>query len=181
VHQSDEGQGHQTLRFDWFLSDDSTECEIREAYVDSAGFLEHRLNVGDPLAKLFAEFAEAHTTYGYGDASNELVEYVTVRMLAGSVKWYLFLDGFQAEASQPVTARTPASSGYFGGRPRGLLLLDMDFLLYEVSVQRGDGQCRTATRSDGAGGSQSESAGPSCAERPSGVPLGASAHGNALA
>ena len=37
--------------------------------------------------------------------------------------------------------RVPRNSGgYFDGRPLGLFLLDMDFLLYEVSAQRGDAQ-----------------------------------------
>jgi quinol monooxygenase YgiN len=32
-----------TLRYDWFLNDDGTRCEIREAYVDSDGVIEHRI------------------------------------------------------------------------------------------------------------------------------------------
>ena len=32
-----------TLRYDWFLSSDGTECEIREAYVSSEGLIEHRI------------------------------------------------------------------------------------------------------------------------------------------
>ncbi len=31
-----------TLRYDWFLSDDGTECEIREAYESAEGLVEHR-------------------------------------------------------------------------------------------------------------------------------------------
>lgn len=38
-----------------------------------------------------------------------------------------------------ATASRWNSSGYFDGRPLGRFLLDMDFLLYEVSAQRGDG------------------------------------------
>jgi quinol monooxygenase YgiN len=48
-----------TLRYDWFLSEDETECEIREAYVDADGFFEHRAHVGEALNKLFAELADA--------------------------------------------------------------------------------------------------------------------------
>ena len=29
-----------TLRYDWFLSDDGTECEVREGYMDADAFLE---------------------------------------------------------------------------------------------------------------------------------------------
>jgi quinol monooxygenase YgiN len=32
-----------TLRYDWFVSSDGTECETREAYVDSDGVIEHRV------------------------------------------------------------------------------------------------------------------------------------------
>jgi quinol monooxygenase YgiN len=30
-----------TLRYDWFLSRDGTECEVREAYEDADGLIEH--------------------------------------------------------------------------------------------------------------------------------------------
>ena len=82
-----------TLRYDWFLSIDGTECEIREAYVDSDAFLEHRANVGEALDKLFSEFAYGHTAFVYGEASRQLVEYATANMPPGSMKWYHFLDG----------------------------------------------------------------------------------------
>ena len=36
-----------TLRYDWFLSDDGTECEVREGYVDADGLLEHAHNVAE--------------------------------------------------------------------------------------------------------------------------------------
>ena len=37
-----------TLRYDWFLSDDETECEVREAYVDADALLEHSNHVERP-------------------------------------------------------------------------------------------------------------------------------------
>jgi quinol monooxygenase YgiN len=37
-----------TLRYDWFLSDDGTQCEVREAYVDSDGLLEHHHHIAVP-------------------------------------------------------------------------------------------------------------------------------------
>jgi quinol monooxygenase YgiN len=82
-----------TLRYDWFLSSDGTECEIREAYVDSDGFLEHRANVGDALNKLFTEFADDHHVSVYGETSEQLVEYANANMPPGSVKRYHFLEG----------------------------------------------------------------------------------------
>ena len=36
-----------TLRYDWFLSKDETECEVREAYESSEGLIEHRMHIVD--------------------------------------------------------------------------------------------------------------------------------------
>ena len=52
-----------TLRYDWFLNSDQTECEIREAYEGSEGLIEHRMHIGEALNKLFSEFADNQ----YGD------------------------------------------------------------------------------------------------------------------
>ena len=42
-----------TLRYDWFLSRDETECEVREAYESSEGLIEHRMHIVEALKKLF--------------------------------------------------------------------------------------------------------------------------------
>jgi quinol monooxygenase YgiN len=34
-----------TLRYDWFLSSDGTECEVREAYTGPEGLIEHNGNI----------------------------------------------------------------------------------------------------------------------------------------
>ena len=90
------------LRYDWFLSDDETECEIREAYERSEGLVEHRIHIGKALNKLFTEFAENHAVTVYGEPSPELVDmaggvlghrHTASRMPKGSVKWYSFLQG----------------------------------------------------------------------------------------
>ena len=83
-----------TLRYDWFVSSDGTECEIREAYVDSEGLIEHRLHVGEALSKLFNGFADAHAVAVYGDPSPRLVEMGNAQM-AGNIKWYFFLQGLK--------------------------------------------------------------------------------------
>jgi quinol monooxygenase YgiN len=36
-----------TLRYDWFLSADQTEREIREAYEGPEGLVEHRMHIGE--------------------------------------------------------------------------------------------------------------------------------------
>jgi quinol monooxygenase YgiN len=62
-----------TLRYDWFLSDDGVQCEVREGYVDCDGLLEHSANVGDARAQLFREFAYDHDMTIYGEPSPELL------------------------------------------------------------------------------------------------------------
>ena len=80
-----------TLRYDWFLSTDETECEIREAYESSEGLVEHRMHIGEALDKLFNEFADDHAVSVYGEPSPQLME-MAGRMPQGSVKWYSFLQ-----------------------------------------------------------------------------------------
>jgi quinol monooxygenase YgiN len=41
-----------TLRYDWFLSDDGTRCEINEAYVDSDAVIEEWSRVVDRVPTL---------------------------------------------------------------------------------------------------------------------------------
>ena len=83
-----------TLRYDWFLSSDETECEIREAYESSEGLVEHRMHIGAALDKLFTEFADDHAVSVYGEPSPHLLE-MARRMPQGSVKWYSFLEGLK--------------------------------------------------------------------------------------
>ena len=83
-----------TLRYDWFLSTDETECEIREAYESSEGLVEHRMHIGEALDKLFNEFADDHAVSVYGEPSPQLME-MAGRMPQGSVKWYSFLQGLE--------------------------------------------------------------------------------------
>jgi quinol monooxygenase YgiN len=84
-----------TIRYDWFLSTDETECEIREAYESSEGLVEHRMHIAEALNKLFSEFADNHTVTVYGEPSPQLVE-MARRMPQGSVKWYSFLQGLNS-------------------------------------------------------------------------------------
>ena len=63
-----------TLRYDWFLSDDGTACEVREAYVDADGLLEHSNHVAEARNKLFRDFADGHTMTFYAEPSPALAE-----------------------------------------------------------------------------------------------------------
>jgi quinol monooxygenase YgiN len=65
-----------TLAYDWFLSDDGTECEVREAYVDADALVDHALHVREARDALFAEAAYDHRTAFYGQPSPRLEELI---------------------------------------------------------------------------------------------------------
>jgi len=66
-----------TLVYDWFLSSDGTECEVREAYVSADDLVDHAFHVREARDALFAESAFDHRMAFYGDPSPRLMELVT--------------------------------------------------------------------------------------------------------
>lgn len=99
-----------TLRFDWFLSEDEAEFEVREEYVDSEGFLEHRAHIAD-AARTLLSFAGDHRVMVLGDPSPVLVEGVAQAPMRETVKWYRYLQGFDLEpASFRDVTPAPGSS-----------------------------------------------------------------------
>jgi hypothetical protein len=90
-----------TLRYDWFLRDDGTECEVREGYVDADDLLEHAHNVAEARAELFRDFADGHVMTLYGEPSPALAE--LIEQLAGVVtfKQYSFFQGLEADVEVP--------------------------------------------------------------------------------
>jgi quinol monooxygenase YgiN len=65
-----------TLAYDWFLSNDGTECEVHEAYVDPDALAEHAFHVREAREALFATSAYDHKMAFYGDPSPRLLELV---------------------------------------------------------------------------------------------------------
>ena len=63
-----------TLRYDWFISDDGVQCEVREGYVDPDGLLEHNDHVKDARDKLFRDYAYDHDMTVYGEPSPALID-----------------------------------------------------------------------------------------------------------
>jgi quinol monooxygenase YgiN len=61
-----------TLRYDWFLSDDGTACEVREGYLDADALIEHAKNVQEARAELFRDSAYDHHMTIYGEPSPAL-------------------------------------------------------------------------------------------------------------
>jgi quinol monooxygenase YgiN len=86
-----------TLRYDWFISDDGTQCEVREAYVDADGLLEHNHHVREARDKLFHDHAYDHDMTIYGEPSPALAE--LIERTAGHVKFnrYSLLQGLEGE------------------------------------------------------------------------------------
>jgi quinol monooxygenase YgiN len=60
-----------TLQYDWFLSEDESECVVMEAYRDSAAVLEHVGNLGETLGALLGVADLALEVFG--SPSEELV------------------------------------------------------------------------------------------------------------
>lgn len=86
-----------TLRYDWFMSDDGTQCEVREGYVDPDGLLEHAHNVAEEREKLFRDYAYDHDMTIYGEPSPALAE--LLEKLAGHVNFnrYSLLQGLDSD------------------------------------------------------------------------------------
>jgi quinol monooxygenase YgiN len=82
-----------TLRYDWFLNSDGTECEVREAYSSPDGLIEHRANVGDALNTLFAEYADDHRMTVYGEASQQLRDLADAHHMTERVTSFSFFEG----------------------------------------------------------------------------------------
>lgn len=65
-----------TVAYDWFISEDGTECEVREAYVDPDALVDHAFHVLEAREALFAGSAYDHKMAYYGDPSPRLAELV---------------------------------------------------------------------------------------------------------
>ena len=95
-----------TLRYDWFISDDGTQCEVREGYVNADGLVEHAYHVSEAREKLFRDHAYDHDMTIYGEPSPTLA--ALLERLAGHVafKRYSLLQGLDGDvpALHEVTA-----------------------------------------------------------------------------
>jgi quinol monooxygenase YgiN len=91
----------QTLRYDWFISRDGTECETHETYPSSEGLLEHNANVAEARGKLFAEFADDHFMTVYGEVSQELGDLMERMQKAGHLRvtFFSFVEGLESLSS----------------------------------------------------------------------------------
>jgi quinol monooxygenase YgiN len=90
-------QDTHTLRCDWYISADGTECEVHELFPNEQALMEHQMHIMEARALLFRDYAYDHSATLYGEVSPAFVHLVTERMGAPSV--YSFVQGLQ----QPAT------------------------------------------------------------------------------
>ena len=83
----------QTLRYDWFLSEDGTFCEVLESYTAPEGLVEHNRNILEARTKLFADYADNHFMTFYGEPSQQLRDLVRLHHLEQHVRFYAFVEG----------------------------------------------------------------------------------------
>ena len=89
-----------TLRYDWFLTEDGTECEVHEAYTGPEGLIEHNRNILEARTRLFEDYADGHFMTVYGDASPALLELFKAHRVG--FKWFRFLQGLETSIASPV-------------------------------------------------------------------------------
>jgi len=96
-------QDTRTLRYDWFISADGTDCEVREAYTGPEGLIEHNTHIFEARAKLFRDYADNHFMTVYGEPSQPLLD--LLKEHAGGHMWFAFLQGL--EPSPMIPSRIP--------------------------------------------------------------------------
>ena len=89
-----------TLRYDWFISSDGTRCEVREAYVDVQGLIEHNANVTQARDTLFQRFADNHFMTGYGEATPQLLELLKATHMEEHFRLYSLLGGLDSPVAE---------------------------------------------------------------------------------
>ena len=87
-------QDAQPLRYDWFLSDDGTRCEVREAYADADALLEHQQAIAEAKMKLFRECVDGHTMSFYGELSPALAG--ALQAMGTPYQQFSFFQGLDA-------------------------------------------------------------------------------------
>ncbi|HEU5212754.1 MAG TPA: antibiotic biosynthesis monooxygenase [Gaiellaceae bacterium] len=99
-----------TLRYDWFISDDRTACEVRERYVDADGLLEHNIHVREARDELFRHHADGHDMTIYGEPSPALA--ALMERMAGHVTFNRFslLNALDTRGGEGGTAMFEATA-----------------------------------------------------------------------
>jgi quinol monooxygenase YgiN len=83
----------QTVRYDWFIDEDGTDCEVHEAYLSGEGLIEHNTHIVDARAVLFEKYAYDHRMTAFGEVSPEVRG--LAKKHAGGIAVYSFLHGLE--------------------------------------------------------------------------------------
>ena len=90
-------QDTRTLRYDWFLKEDGTECEVHELYVSEEGLFEHNQHIIAAREVLFRDFAFDHKMTAFSDVSPQLRDLAVKH--AGGIVLYSFFQGLETPAA----------------------------------------------------------------------------------
>ena len=90
------------LRYDWYLSDDGMECEVRETYPNADAVVAHQRAVGEAKIELFRDFAAGHTMTLYGKPSPALAG--VLEAMGVTYTQFSLFQGLKAEALEEVPA-----------------------------------------------------------------------------
>jgi quinol monooxygenase YgiN len=96
-----------TARYDWYLSDDGTECVVRESYADADALVEHAGHIAAARNELFREFADDHTVELYAAPSPALAGALEA-MPPGAVRLKRFSLFQSLEANPELVVDVPA-------------------------------------------------------------------------
>lgn len=84
-----------TIRFDWFLSEDGTHCEVHETYENEDAFFSHAQHIMAARTKLFRDFADGHQVTAFGDVPPRFLEMANAH--AGGLEQFSFLQGLELQ------------------------------------------------------------------------------------
>ena len=98
-----------TLRYDWFLTSDGTECEVHEAYTEPQGLIEHNSHILEARNKLFKDYADNHFMTLYGEPSQPLLDLFKVHGVG--FKWFYFVEGLNSSVAEPSPTLAAVASG----------------------------------------------------------------------
>jgi quinol monooxygenase YgiN len=87
-----------TLRCDWFMNEDGTECEVHEMFPDEQGLIEHKMHTMEATNRLFRDYAFDHQSTLYGEVSESFLTLVKERMGAAPAV-FTFLQGLERGAT----------------------------------------------------------------------------------
>jgi quinol monooxygenase YgiN len=83
------------LRYDWFLSADGTECEVREAYENADALLAQQKRIGEAKLELFRDFVAGHEMDFFGELSPALAG--ALQAMGTTFHQYSFFQGLETE------------------------------------------------------------------------------------